>query len=126
MRVRGAALAGAFLLVAGACAEEEPPAAGTPAEAEVAAGARLFARNGCAVCHGDQGRGDGKMAAALRPPPRNLHEVEAYRRGRTVAEIAGTIREGISTGRGGMPGYAHLSEEDRLLLARYIVSLQGK
>lgn len=96
---------------------------GSP-EAAIVAGKRLFAKNGCQVCHGAGGRGDGKMAPALRPPPRDFRDRSAYRQGHSPAEIAHTIREGISTGRGGMPAYAHLKAEERDLIAQYIASLQ--
>jgi mono/diheme cytochrome c family protein len=64
------------------------------------------------------------MAAALRPPPRDLRQRQAYRQGPELDDIVRSIREGVGTGSGGMPAYAHLSEEDLRLLATYIVSLQ--
>lgn len=96
---------------------------GSP-QAAVAEGKRLFSKNGCQVCHGDQGRGDGRMASALRPPPRDFRDVAGYRRGASAPEIARTIGEGISTGRGGMPAYSHLTPEERQAIARFVVALQ--
>ncbi len=55
---------------------EEAASVPNPVEASeesVATGAALFAAN-CAVCHGDEGRGDGPTAAGLDPKPANLHE----------------------------------------------------
>jgi len=66
------------------------------------------------------------MAPALRPLPQDFGDASGYRRGSSVQEIARTIREGISTGRGGMSAYAHLTPEEREMIARYIVSLQER
>lgn len=38
----------------------------------IAAGAELFATN-CAICHGENGEGDGPAAASLDPKPADLH-----------------------------------------------------
>lgn len=53
-----------------AAARENPIPA---TEDSIAKGAALFARN-CAVCHGEQGEGDGPAAEAMEPKPANLHE----------------------------------------------------
>jgi mono/diheme cytochrome c family protein len=85
-------------------------------------GRQLYLRNGCAVCHGDEGRGDGRLAATLKPPPRDFKEVAAYRKGATATEIAETIGKGLAGT--SMPAFAHLSAADRLEIARYIAGLQ--
>lgn len=51
---------------------EPAPAAAEPAAAEGDRGAVVFATY-CASCHGPDGRGDGPAAAALKPPPVDLH-----------------------------------------------------
>lgn len=85
-------------------------------------GRELYLRNGCAVCHGDEGRGDGRLAATLKPPPRDFKEATAYKKGATVAAIAQTIGKGLAGT--SMPAFAHLSAADRLEIARYIAGLQ--
>ena len=100
-------------------------ACGTPAEREksvVESGKALFKRNGCAVCHGADGRGDGQVASALKPPPRDFRDLKAYKKGRSVKEIARTIERGVPGST--MPGYPHVSAEDRREIAIYIRSLQ--
>jgi periplasmic copper chaperone A len=98
-------------LAAGACTNQ------------VEAGRQLYAKHGCAVCHGATGRGDGPTAARLVVPPPDFANVEAYREGSSAEEIASTIRFGPSTP-GPMPPFSHISEEDARLLAAFIVSLQ--
>ena len=67
-------------------------AIGTPAEAAASDGARVYAER-CAVCHGDDGRGDGPAAAALVPKPRNLRDA-AYWKDRTPAAVVAVIHDG--------------------------------
>ena len=111
-------IAGAFLALA-ACGSQKA------AEPERASGRQLYELHGCALCHGPQGRGDGPVAPTLDPPPRDLGDPSAYRIGPSASEIASTLETGILVFRGsGMPSYAHIPAEDRLELARYIVSLQ--
>lgn len=90
-----------------------------------ATGRELYVYHGCPVCHGDEGRGDGPVAATLDPPPRDLHDPSSYRVGSSLEEVASTIEKGILVFQGsGMPAYAHIPPDERLELARYIVSLQ--
>ena len=103
----------AFALAAGCAGERD--------DAQSAAGKALFTRNGCAVCHGPDGRGDGQVAATLRPPPRDFRDPTAYKNGHSTAAIARTIEKGVPGT--AMPGYRHLSAEDRAQIATYIRSL---
>ena len=84
-------------------------------------GKALFTRNGCAVCHGPDGRGDGQIAATLQPPPRDFRDPTAYKNGHSKAAIARTIQKGMPGT--SMPGYRHLSAEEREQIAVYIRSL---
>ena len=87
-------------------------------------GKALFTRNGCAVCHGPDGRGDGQIAATLKPPPRDFRDPAAYKNGHSKAAIARTIQKGMPGT--SMPGYPHLSAEEREQIAAYIRSLLKK
>lgn len=120
-----------FLLLAAACGDAEAPAkvgrrssgaAASPAEAE-SRGAMLYARSGCAVCHGPEGRGDGLGAAGLVTKPRDFSQPAAFRTERKVAALAQTIAQGSADG--SMPPYAYLGERDRQDLAAFVLSLGG-
>ena len=109
-----ALLAGLLLAGCGGRGNETDPAA------QAAVGKELYTRNGCAVCHGDQGRGDGRMAPTLQPPPRDFTDSTAYSRGAGIEQIKASIRNGT----GAMPAYPHLKSGDIHLIALYIRSLQ--
>ena len=98
--------------------------AGEGDEGAVAQGKALFTRNGCAVCHGPDGRGDGQIAATLEPPPRDFRDPAAFKNGHSKAAIARTIEKGMPGT--SMPGYRHLSAEEREQIAAYIRSLLKK
>ncbi len=114
----GAALVGGLACLLVSCAEEGQEAAPGLHDR----GRSLYLRNGCAVCHGDEGRGDGRLAATLRPPPRDFRDAQAYKQGRDVESIAQTISSGLAGTN--MPAFAHLSAADRVSIARFIVDLQ--
>lgn len=105
-------------------AASKPP----PATAETAANGReIYARMGCASCHGESGRGDGPAAAELRDEwelpilAANLAR-GAFRGGSSVRDIY--LR--FTTGMNGtpMPSYEDsLAEGERWDLAYYVKSL---
>ena len=95
-------------------------------EADIAAGMKLFVRNGCATCHGEEGRGDGAIAHTLNPRPRDFRDVSTYKQGHSLEQIAETITNGVAGGRSSMPSYPHISAEHRRLIARFIASLQAE
>jgi len=78
------------------------------------------AKINCASCHGAKGKGDGAAAAALNPKPADWTSKKVQ------AESDGEIFWKISTGRGAMPSWKFLPENDRWALVRYIRSLGGK
>lgn len=104
--------------------ETEGTAAGSPELAAVAEGQALYEANGCITCHGPQGAGDGPLAGMLPTTPRDLSQPTSYRGGTSDIEIAETLRTGISSS--GMPSYAHIPVEERLQIARYLISLKEK
>ena len=86
-------------------------------------GHQLYMTHGCGTCHGATGLGDGPSAPRLVVPPTDFTNAQAYREGSSPEDIARTIRYGTSLP-GPMPPFAHISEEDALSLAVWIVSLQ--
>ena len=61
----------------------------------IAAGQKLYAKN-CASCHGESGKGDGKMGAQLKPLPSDLTDAE-WKHGSTDGEIFTVVRDGVKT-----------------------------
>ncbi len=86
----------------------------------------MFKKNGCTVCHGRGGRGDGHAAKSLNPRPRDFRELSAYQQGGTQKEIAVTVKNGIGLRNSAMPAYPHLSEADANALGAFVVYLQGQ
>jgi mono/diheme cytochrome c family protein len=78
------------------------------------------AKTNCASCHGLKGKGDGAAAVALNPKPADWTSAKVQ------SESDGEIFWKISNGRGAMPPWKHLAENDRWALIRYIRSLGGK
>ena len=71
-------LAAAFGGCRSGAPEALPPPSADPVLAEL--GADVFLRR-CASCHGEDGRGDGPAAGALRVPPADLTRIAARRGG---------------------------------------------
>ena len=97
-------------------------------EGMVAAGRKIYIENGCADCHGKEGRADGPSAPALvddygvRIKPANLTTKWHFRGGSTLVDIY----RAFSTGLAGtpMPSYQDsLSDEQRWQLAAFVYSL---
>ncbi len=92
-------------------------------EVFVQEGKRLYTRYGCTVCHGMEGQGDGPIAYTLKPPPRDFRDPGAYRIGRDVVTIAGTLKEGMPDSPSMVP-FPHIRDEERFKIAMYVASLQ--
>ena len=78
-----------------------------PTTASVHAGQRLYAER-CAPCHGPSGRGNGPLAAGLRPPPADLVIHVPLHADRDLFQ---TIRNGIA-GTAMAPFAGHMHEEE--------------
>ena len=85
-------------------------------------GRRLYMSNGCPVCHGNEGRGDGRIASSLQPPPLDFRDLTSYKKGAGLEQVARTVGIGISGSN--MPGFSHLTDEDRLDIAKFVLYLQ--
>jgi high-affinity iron transporter len=71
----------------------------------------------CAACHGVTGEGNGPVAFAVKPSPRNFVK-DAFKAGDSVEQIFTTITNGLPDTR--MVGYPQIKEADRWALAAYV------
>ena len=91
-----------------------------PADAKTIEQGRKVAQINCVTCHGAKGKGDGAAAVALNPKPADWTS-------KTVQDDSdGELFWKITTGRGAMPAWRHLPENDRWALVRYIRTLAAK
>ncbi len=77
---------------------------------------------GCAACHGVTGEGNGPVAFAIKPPPRNFVRDE-FKGGDSVERVFTTITLGLPGTK--MVGYPQLAEADRWALAYYVLSFRA-
>lgn len=91
-----------------------------PADVKAVAQGQKIAQVNCVSCHGTKGKGDGAAAAALNPKPADWTSKKVQ------GESDGEIFWKIAQGRGPMPSWKHLPENDRWALVRYIRSLASK
>lgn len=94
---------------------KKSPVAASPKAVEQ--GAKVAKAN-CVTCHGASGKGDGAAAAALNPKPAD------WTSKRVQDESDGELYWKISNGRGAMPPWKHLPENDRWALIQYIRTLK--
>src|SRR6266403_1479184 len=83
-----------------------------PADASTLAQGKKVAEVNCVSCHGARGKGDGAAAVALNPKPADWTSAVVQ------SESDGEIFWKISTGRGAMPSWNFLPENDRWALVR--------
>lgn len=81
---------------------------------KVLAGAKKAFEVNCVSCHGARGLGDGPAAGALPVKPANW--TSPVTQGMTDGEIFWKI----SNGRGAMPPWKHLAENDRWALVHFV------
>ena len=89
-----------------------------PADAKTVEQGEKVAKINCVSCHGAKGKGDGVAAAALNPKPAD------WTSSRVQDETDGELFWRISNGRGPMPPWKNLPENERWALIRYIRSLK--
>jgi mono/diheme cytochrome c family protein len=83
--------------------------------------AKKTVETNCVSCHGASGKGDGPAAAALpAPKPANWTSPAIQK------ETDGELFWKISNGRGAMPPWKHLPEQERWEVVNYIRTLKGK
>ncbi len=88
--------------------------------ADVAAYGKGVYKNTCAVCHGNEGKGDGPAGAALVPPPRNFVEGK-WKKGGTSIALFNTLHNGIEGT--SMASFKHLPKADRWALVQFVRSI---
>ncbi len=90
-----------------------------PTPISIEAGKKLYQDNGCAVCHGDQGQGDGPLASGLKNKPRNFKDYEEMKRMPTI-RMEQAIHKGLKGT--AMPAFSQLSDSQVEVLTDYLRS----
>ena len=122
----GIAYLGIGIFAAGLCLPSASHAAG-----DAAAGKSTFVAN-CASCHGEGGKGDGPVGAALDPRPRDFtvgdfkFDTDGDGKAGTDTDLANVIRNGAAAYGGSplMAPWPTLSDEEVQNLVAYIRSLK--
>lgn len=108
----------ASLLVISAAYLGIPP----PSPQLLKTGQTLYAA-GCAACHGAGGEGNGPVAFAVKPPPRNLVK-DPFKAGDRLDQVYATVTNGLANTK--MVGYPQLKDEERWALAYWVLALRSK
>ena len=87
-------------------------------------GKKLYLGNGCAVCHGISGKGDGPSSKNSVPSPTNFHDPQAFQIELSVNDIKLSVKEGTIRQGGAMPAFDHLTEQELHDIAVFLKSLQ--
>ncbi len=99
---------------------DDPPSATFNDPAKILAGARAFAANGCANCHGAPGVNWAKFSEGLHPDPPDLKKLV---NDRTPSQLFWVIKNGINMT--GMPSFAlaGAKDEDLWSIAAFLKKL---
>jgi high-affinity iron transporter len=97
-------------------------AAGTPTPTPdlIDTGRKAYAQ-ACAACHGATGEGNGPVAFAINPKPRNFRK-DPFKAGDSVEQIFATITNGLKDTK--MVGYPQIPETDRWGLAYVVLAFR--
>ena len=89
-----------------------------PAISIAADDAKTLMADRCAVCHGDNGDGQGPSAASMNPPPRNFHDAK-WQKSVTDETLAKAIVDGGSAVgvSASMPGNPDLADHPDVVAA---------
>ncbi|HWU43557.1 MAG TPA: cytochrome c [Bdellovibrio sp.] len=82
-------------------------------------GKKFFSTN-CAMCHGNEGKGDGAAGAALNPKPRNFVEGK-WTQGDGIINHFKVLQHGIQGS--SMASFAHFKPADRWAVLQFIESI---
>jgi len=85
----------------------------------IAHGQKLYMQN-CALCHGNEGKGDGAAGGTLNPKPRNLI-TGGWKKGGGSIGIFTVLTEGLEGT--SMAAYGHLKPVDRWAMTHYVNSI---
>lgn len=85
----------------------------------IAYGKKVYSAN-CAMCHGNEGKGDGAAGAALTPKPRNFIEGK-WTQGAGIIAHFKVLQNGIQGS--SMAGYSHFTPADRWAVLHFIESI---
>ena len=112
----------AAVTIAAIATAKTPPS--TPAL--LATGKATFegSASGCVACHGLTGEGNGPVAFALKPPPRNFTK-DPFKAGESVEQVFATITNGLPNT--AMASFSkQLTDDQRWALAYYVLSFRPK
>jgi|SRR5581483_3090769 len=141
LRMCGILILGSALAAAGQAQEKKPELKHAPARPTSAASGKEMFKAYCASCHGENAKGDGPAAAALKSAPADLTELSKKNGGKFPADRVSSILRGQATvtahGNRDMPVWGpvlwrmsqgHESELQQRVanLTHYIESLQAK
>lgn len=96
----------------------------TPARAsEAVSGEAVYTAN-CALCHGDDGRGEGQASIGLEPPPADFTDGEWKTGDGSLAAIKNTVENG-SPGTAMIGWKGTLTDAEIDAVARHVLALSG-
>jgi high-affinity iron transporter len=78
---------------------------------------------GCAACHGVTGEGNGQVAFALNPKPRNFTK-DPFKGGELPEQVFATLTNGLP--KTTMVGFPQIKPADRWALAYYVLTFRPK